>query len=100
MMTTRTPGDSVRGDAMLQLRVRGMHCHRCEEKVAAAVGRIAGVREPEVDFNSGIVSVVYDPARASPAEFADAVREAGYQVTGATSLGGRGGPGNSAASTA
>ena len=81
--------ESVMGDAMLQLSVTGMHCHRCQEKVEDALGRLAGVKEVEVDFNSGTVSVMYDPDRADAPRFAETVREAGYTVTGATALGGR-----------
>ena len=81
--------ESVMGDAMLQLSVTGMHCHRCQEKVEEAVGRLAGVKEVEVDFNSGTVSVMYDPDRADASRFAETVRETGYTVTGAMALGGR-----------
>ncbi|MEM6394648.1 MAG: heavy metal-associated domain-containing protein [Planctomycetota bacterium] len=79
--------DSVAGDAMLLLRVAGMTCHNCEVHVGDALRGIRGVREAEIDFNSGSASVLYDPKVAEPTAMVDAVTEAGYDVTGFQKLG-------------
>jgi copper chaperone CopZ len=49
---------------------------------------VPGVREPEIDFNSGIVSVVYDPTQAEVPRLVGVVRETGYDVTSFQKLGG------------
>ena len=86
--TGRAAGDSVMGDAMVQMSVGGMHSHQCQERVVEAIAPLPGVREVEVDFNSGTVSVIYDPDRADPEAFPRKVTDAGYTLRGMNRLGG------------
>ena len=44
--------DNVGADQLAIIRVEGMHCHRCEQPIQAALLRQAGVHEVEVDFNT------------------------------------------------
>ncbi|MGN6252637.1 MAG: heavy-metal-associated domain-containing protein [Marmoricola sp.] len=58
--------------------VTGMTCEHCVRAVTEEVGAIAGVTGVEVDLASGRLTV---EGRASDAEVAAAVDEAGYQLT-------------------
>jgi copper chaperone len=73
-------------DHLLLLKVEGMHCHRCEDRIRRSLVLIAGVNEVEVDFASGQASVLFDPAKSSPASLAAAVQTAGYNVTASSVL--------------
>ena len=59
-----------------------MHCHKCEANIQKALSRLEGVHEVEVDFNSGLASILFDPSRAGVEQLTSAVTEAGYEVIG------------------
>ena len=71
-------------DQLAVIRIDGMHCHNCEEKVRKAISARAGVHEVEVDFNSRQASVLYDPSAVKIAELMSAVDEAGYHAVSFT----------------
>lgn len=79
--------ESVAGDAMLLIRVAGLHCQSCERRVGEALHAVRGVKEAEIDFNSGSASVLYDPRLTDPAALVEAVNESGYDVTGFQKMG-------------
>jgi copper chaperone CopZ len=68
-------------DQLLLIWVEGMHCYKCEERIVAALGRLRGVNEVEVDFPSGLASVLYDGSVPIP-DMVNAVIAAGYRPTG------------------
>lgn len=74
----------VSHDRFVLIHIEGMHCHRCEQAIRKALVRFDGVHEVEVDFASGLASVLYDVELVSPASLVDAVREAGYKPNGYT----------------
>ena len=76
--------DNVGADQLAIIRIEGMHCHRCEQAIQAALLRQAGVHEVEVDFNSKQASILYDQDQANIKALTDAVTQAGYHVTGFT----------------
>ena len=69
-------------DQLGLIRIQGMHCHKCEESIQKALSRVDGVHEVEVDFNSGLASVLFDPQKANPEQLTATVVEVGYEVTG------------------
>jgi copper chaperone CopZ len=60
------------------LTIDGMSCDACVRHVTNALQAVPGVRVQRVAVGSA--TVAYDPAKASPAALAEAVREAGYTV--------------------
>ena len=70
----------VASDSFVVIRIDGLHCHRCEEKIDRAVSALRGVREVEVDFATGQASVLYDPRQVKVRQLTDAVTSAGYRV--------------------
>lgn len=76
--------DDVGADQLAIIRIDGMHCHKCEEAVQRALMQFDGVHEVEVDFNSKQASVLYDHNQVGVKALADAITDAGYNVTGFT----------------
>ena len=59
--------------------VNGMTCGHCVAAVTDEVKRIPGVREVEVELESGAVTITSDTA-LDPAAVRSAVHEAGYEL--------------------
>lgn len=74
----------VARDQLAVIRVEGMHCHKCEQTIQNLLSGYPGVREVEVDFNSGQASVLFDRGAVSISELMEAVNAAGYRATGFT----------------
>ena len=74
----------VSRDQFALIRVEGMHCHKCEQRIQAALLALAGVHEVEVDFASGQASVLYAAGSATMPQLMRAVTDAGYRATGFT----------------
>lgn len=60
------------------LRVQGMSCAGCEERIGAVMGRLAGVRNASADHRSGEVRVLHDPAQLSTQALAAQLAAAGF----------------------
>lgn len=71
----------VSQDQLVLIKIDGMHCHKCERTIQQALASHAGVREVEVDFNSGQASVLFDRGTVTVNELMNAVNEAGYRAT-------------------
>jgi copper chaperone CopZ len=69
-------------DQLALIKIEGMHCHKCEQKIQKALTRHPGVHEVEVDFASGQASVLYDQKSVTVAKLMEAVNGAGYRATG------------------
>lgn len=67
-------------DQLAIIRIQGMHSHRCEEAIQKALSRYDGVHEVEVDFNSGLASVLFDESAVVPDQLMEAVNAAGYRA--------------------
>lgn len=56
-------------------------CPSCIKKIEGGVGRLEGVQDVNVMFNSGKVKVSYDEARIAPEAIAETINDLGYPVT-------------------
>ena len=74
----------VSHDQLAVIKVEGMHCHKCEQKIRNALSAVAGVNEVEVDFASGQASVLFDRQRVAVKQLIYTVNEVGYHATGFT----------------
>ncbi len=74
----------VSHDQLAVLRIEGMHCHKCEQKIRTALSTHDGVNEVEVDFASGQASVLFDRQRVTVKQLMDTVNAVGYHATGFT----------------
>lgn len=71
-------------DQFVVIRVSGMHCHKCEQRIVSALKTLDGVREVEVDFASGQASVLFDRDLVNVGQLMECIREAGYATGGFT----------------
>ncbi len=69
------------GDTTWTFAVTGMDCGDCAKTVQAGVARLPGVREAQVNFAVGTMTVTADPGAITPDAVIHAVTEAGYQAT-------------------
>ena len=72
--------EDVSHDQLALFRVDGMHCHKCEADIRRSMLLIPGVREVEVDYASGQVSVLFARQSATIEQLADAIVQLGYRV--------------------
>ncbi|HHU10458.1 MAG TPA: heavy-metal-associated domain-containing protein [Intrasporangiaceae bacterium] len=56
-------------------------CPSCIKKIEGGVGRLDGVQDVNVMFNSGKVKVSYDQDRIAPETIAKTIGDLGYPVT-------------------
>ena len=62
-----------------ELKVRGMHCNHCVEKVKRFVGEVSGVSKVEVDLERGILAVDFD-SLATLEAIKEAILDSGFEV--------------------
>ncbi len=65
----------------LVLRVTGMGCTGCEQRIQKALARLEGVRNSTADHRSGEVRVVFDPSRTAPEAVRACIVQSGYEVS-------------------
>ncbi len=65
----------------VQLRVKGMSCTACEQRIQRAVAQVTGVMRSAADHRPGQIRVVFDPARTSPETVRARIEQAGYEVS-------------------
>jgi copper chaperone CopZ len=63
-----------------KLRIEGMHCEGCAERIGKALSRRQGVREADVSFADGEALVRFNSHVITRDDLASVVREAGYDV--------------------
>ena len=66
----------------LSLAVSGMTCTGCEQRIAAALGRLDGIGHVEADHVAGTVVVDYDPAAVDEVAISRRLADAGYETAG------------------
>jgi copper chaperone len=64
------------------IKIEGMSCNHCVARVQNALTSVAGVESAEVNLEKKQAAVKYDSSKADLEKFKEAVKEAGYKVTG------------------
>lgn len=62
------------------IKIGGMTCMGCVASVKKVLNAVAGVQSAEVSLDTAQATVVYDAARAGPAQFKRAVEDAGFEA--------------------
>lgn len=65
----------------LELKVSGMTCTGCEQRIAKALSRLEGVVRSTANHQTGRVRVVFDTARTSEQAVRSAIEQTGYEVS-------------------
>ena len=66
----------------VELRVTGMTCTACEQRVERALAQVDGVVRSAADYRAARGTVVFDPARTSAQTVQARIKQAGYAVGG------------------
>jgi sulfite exporter TauE/SafE/copper chaperone CopZ len=66
--------------AEARLRVKGMTCAHCQQKIERGLMALPGVESAKASFSKGTARILYDPAMVGMKDFETAVRGAGYSV--------------------
>ena len=65
----------------VELRVSGMRCTGCEQRIQTALSRLAGVAQSAADHRAARVRVLFDSGRTSQAAVHACIERAGYEVS-------------------
>jgi copper chaperone CopZ len=76
-------------NAILNLKVTGMHCGGCEMKFKTEAAKIKGIEDVnEVSAEKGTASILYDPEVITAEKAIQSLAEnTGYTITATTSIG-------------
>ena len=74
------PDGSSRQLACSVLVVQGMYCAACADAVSAAVARVEGIEDVEVNAATRRVTVYWDPLATTVSKWAKAVGDKGYRL--------------------
>jgi len=64
----------------LEVRVTGMTCTACEQRIEKALARVEGVVQSAADHRAARVRVMFDPADTSASDVRSCIERAGYVV--------------------
>lgn len=62
------------------LRVPGMHCGGCANRIEGALKHVEGVRRVKADFMAHTVEVAFDSEKVDEAEVRSVIEKTGYEV--------------------
>lgn len=62
--------------------IDGMSCDHCVQTLSTALDGVVGVSDRQVSLAKGTARVRFDEAACEPKAVIDAIRSAGFQVTG------------------
>lgn len=62
------------------IRIEGMHCGGCADRIRRVLEREPGVREAEVSHPEGRARVKHEPEKVDAARLTRLVEEAGFEV--------------------
>ena len=79
MSLENTVSQSV--NATVRLRVSGMTCASCVNRIERSLQKVAGVEKADVNFATEKATVTFDPARTSVDQLVAAVQKGGYGAT-------------------
>jgi len=68
----------------LNLRIGGMTCVNCQNRIEKKLKETPGVHEATVDYNTGAADVTYDAAKTSFEEISAIIENLGYKTLGNT----------------
>jgi Cu+-exporting ATPase len=64
----------------VELKIKGMHCVSCENKVKEAVSSLKGVKDAKVDYASEKATVEFDNTKTDLNDIMKVIKNAGYEV--------------------
>lgn len=66
------------------LKVEGLRCTGCAERIRSRVAAQPGVKTTDVSFDQAQARVLYDPQATDEGQLVDVIQELGYRVVDRT----------------
>ncbi len=70
----------LKEDEMIKLKIKGMSCNHCKNRVEKALNAVEGVEKAVVDLDKGLALIQLRERRVEVKELIDAVVDAGYEA--------------------
>ncbi|HKA86110.1 MAG TPA: heavy-metal-associated domain-containing protein [Haliangiales bacterium] len=64
----------------VNVKVSGMHCEGCADKIKAGLAKLDGIVNVDVKVADGLVAVKYDKTKTTAEKIAKAINELGYKA--------------------
>ena len=65
---------------MIKLKIKGMSCNHCKNRVEKAFNSVEGVEKAEVDLDKGLAFIQLGEKTVEIKDLIDAVVDAGYEA--------------------
>ena len=63
----------------IELKVKGMHCISCENKVKEAILKMNGVKDAKVEYSTEKATIDFDPIKTDSKNIMNTIKNVGYQ---------------------
>ena len=64
----------------IELKIKGMHCVSCENKVKEAISSLKGVKDAKVDYAAEKATIEFDSEKTNIENITKTIKNAGYEV--------------------
>ena len=64
----------------ITLKINGMHCSGCSQRLEKALKNTDGIENAIVDFDSREAKVIYDACKVSTEDICEIVADVGFEV--------------------
>jgi len=64
----------------VELKIKGMHCVSCENRIKEAVSSLKGVKDAKIDYASEKATIEFDNAKTDVKNIMKIIKNAGYEV--------------------
>ncbi len=75
------PASAAAQQVTASFSIENMTCASCPISVRTAMKRVDGVNSVEIDYESKMATVVFDPAKTNTGQIAEASTKVGYPAT-------------------
>jgi copper chaperone CopZ len=66
--------------AAVNVKVTGMHCEGCSDKIKSGLAKLDGIVNVDVKMADGLVAVKYDKTKTTAEKIAKAINELGFKA--------------------
>jgi copper chaperone CopZ len=66
----------------LKVKVSGMHCDGCDQRIQKSLSKIDGLRDVQADFKTGEVRMHFDESKVGVEKIRGTIRKDGFIATG------------------
>ncbi|MEK0352763.1 MAG: heavy metal-associated domain-containing protein [Nitrosopumilus sp.] len=61
-----------------EMKITGMHCNNCAEKIETALSNLEGIQNASVNFENSVAEIVYDPSALTMETISTTITDLGF----------------------